>query len=75
MTHPAHAPTTEQTRQADEMRVYGFYTLRGDSRLWMARLDGPERVTVRPLRHWKLAAGTALVVLWSLAAALSKLAA
>lgn len=74
MTHPART-STKQAQQADDLRIYGFYTLRGNSRLWVTRIDGPGRATVRPLRHWKLAAGTALVVLWSLAAALSRLAA
>ena len=74
MTQPAGTPPRKQAHHTDDMRIYGFFTTRDDSRLWVTRMDGPERVTARPLRHWKLAAGAALALVWSLAAALSNLA-
>jgi len=74
MTQPADTSSSKRSHPADDMRIYGFYTTRDDSRLWLTRIDGPEQASVRAVRRWKLAAGTALIVLWSLAAALSNIA-
>ena len=74
MTQPADTSSGKRPHPADDMRIYGIYTARDDSRLWLTRIDGPERSSVRAVRRWKLAAGPALTVLWSPAAALSNLA-
>lgn len=74
MTQPGNTSSRNQAHPADAIRIYGFYTTRDSSRLWLTRIDGPQQVSVRAVRHWKLAAVTALIVLWTLAAALSNLA-
>lgn len=74
MSHPAHTSTTRQPQPANAPRIYGIYTLRGDSRLALTRIDGPDRAVVRSVRRWKLAAAALLALLWSLAALLYYLA-
>lgn len=74
MTHPAHTPTTSQTQQAEPRRIYGLYTLHGDSRLVLARIDEPDRVATRGVRLWRVWAAALVALLWGLAALLYHLA-
>jgi len=55
-------------------RIYGFYTLRGDSRLALTRIGGPDRVVTRSVRAWRVWAAALLALLWGLAALLYYLA-
>lgn len=39
MTQPAGTPPRKQAHHTDDMRIYGFFTTRDDSRLWVTRMD------------------------------------
>jgi len=74
MSQPAYKRPHNDPVSASHAPIYGVYTVPGSRRLWLARLDGSGRLTVRGVRWWKPAALALLALLWLLAALLNSLA-